>query len=140
MKRFVVFIVFILFMLVCQSAIAENYHVMEVRPDGRSATVVFHIPIPDENNSASYSLRSAVSDREGGASFVSILPWALAAQEQTDLENGVLFEHVESVSFLADDTNLQKQTKIDNRFTVLSTSVVNKIQAILKFWHLERNI
>lgn len=134
------FVVLILFMLICSPVIASDYHVLSISPNGRSANVVFHIPIPDVNNSVSYSLRSALSERENGANFISQVPWVLEVQEQTDLENGVLFEHVESVKFLALDTNLQKQTKIDNRFTALSITVVNKIQAILKFWHLDRSV
>ena len=137
MKRIVVLI---LFMLIALPVFAEDYHVLRVSEDGRKAQVAFHIPIPDTNNTASYSYRSAVSEYVGGAGFVSQIRWVLEAQEQTDLENGVLYEHVQSVNFASSDSNGQKQTKIDDKFTSLSISVLSKIQAKLKFWHLSRDV
>lgn len=137
MKRFVVLILFI---LICRGVYAENYHVLSVSPNGRNATVVFHIPIADTNNAVAYSYNTALSEYVGGVGFVSQVPWGLAALEQADLENGVLFEHVESINFLNVDTDGQKQAKIDDRFTALSVSILARVRAILKFWHLNRDV
>ncbi len=117
----------------------ENYHVKTQTKNARNAVVVFHIPIPDDTNAVGYSLRSAVSEYVGGAIFISEVPW-LGGTETADLQNGNLLEVVETVSFLAADNNAQKQTKIDNRFTILETNSVTKIKTILKFWRLNRNV
>lgn len=117
----------------------SNYHVKTQIKTARTAVVVFHIAMPDDTNSASYSLRSAVSEYVDGANFTSAVSW-IAAQELTDLQNGLLFEVVETIKFLAADSNTQKQTKIDNRYTALTTSTVDKMKTILKFWHLNRDI
>jgi hypothetical protein len=98
--------------------------------------VVFHIPIPVEDNSAGKPLRGAVSESTGGTSQV---PW-IDAGELAQLGNGELYEHSETVGFLAADSNVQKQAKIDARFTALSTSVLNRARATLKFWGLNRNL
>lgn len=115
----------------------SNYHVKSITPNGRDAQVVFHIPIPIENNSANIALRTAVSQYIG--IFTSVVPW-ITAGEVTQLEAGELFEHSEIVKFLAADTNAQKQTKIDNRYTTLSTNILDKTREILKFWGLDRNV
>ena len=114
----------------------SNYHVKSITPNGRKASVVFHIPIPVENNGAGRALRDAVSEFKGGTSQV---PWIDPA-ELTQLGNGELYEHSETVGFLAADSNAQKQAKIDARFTALSTSVLDKARATLKFWGLNRDL
>lgn len=116
----------------------SNYHIKSVTPNGRTANVVFHIPIPVENNSAGVSLRTAISQYIG-SSFVSAVPWIDSA-EATQLTNGELYEHPEIVSFLAADTDGQKQTKIDDKYTVLSVNILDKIRTILKFWGKDRNV
>lgn len=114
----------------------SNYHIKQITPDGRKASVVFHIPIPIENNSAGVALRNAVSQYTGGTSQV---PWIDPA-ELTQLGTGELYEHSEMVGFLAADTNAQKQAKVDARFTALSMGVVEKVRTILKFWGKDGDI
>ena len=116
-----------------------NYHVKTVSEDGRNAIVVFHISIPIEQNSASIDLRTALSQSIDSSNFVSEVPW-IAGAELTQIQNGELYEHVETVKFLAEDSDLQKQTKIDNRYTALITGAVAKARAVLKFWGKDRNI
>jgi hypothetical protein len=114
-----------------------NYHVKAISPDGRKAQVVFHIFIPIENNSAGVALRTAVSQYIG--TFVSQVSWILQS-EIDQIEAGELYEHSETVGFLAADTNAQKQTKIDDRYTALSASILGKVKEILKFWGKDRNV
>ena len=118
---------------------ANDYHVLSMRADGRTANIVFHIPIPVENNSTGTSLRTALSQYIDGANYVSKVPW-IQPGELTQIQNGELYEHSKTVKFLAADTNGQKQTKIDNRYTSLATTALNKIRAILKFWGMDRNV
>lgn len=124
----------------------SNYHVRNVSENGRNATVIFHIPIPDENNSVPISLRTALSEyikpeNEDGTwgPFQSGLQ-GIGASELTSLQNGELFEYIESVQFKAADNNAQKQTKIDDEYTTLTTVALNKIRVHLKFWGLNRNV
>lgn len=64
----------------------------------------------------------------------------ISAGELTQLGTGELYEHSETVTFLAADTNGQKQAKIDARYTALSTSILEKARTILKFWGLDRDL
>lgn len=114
-----------------------NYHVKTITADGRKANVVFHIPIPVENNGAGVSLRTALSQHMG--TFESKVPW-LAGQEVADLQNGELYEQPETVTFLAADSNAQKQAKIVARYATLSVSVPSKVRATLKFWGLDGSV
>ncbi len=123
----------------------SNYHVRMIRDDGREASVIFHIPIPNENNSAPISLRTAVSQfikprNDDGTYGVFKSQIEALGAEETQLQNGELYEHVEVVKFLAADNNAQKQTKIDNRYTALTTGILNRIRANLKFWGFDRNV
>lgn len=125
---------------------AENYHVLGVAENGRSANVIFHVPIPVENNSANISLRTALAsyiktrETDGTFSAFNSAFEAVSAGELTQLRAGELHEHRAIVKFLAADTDLQKQTKIDNKYTVLTTSVLAKIRAILKFYGKNRDV
>ncbi len=131
--------VFIL-MLIASPVFASDYHILKLSKNGRSAQVAFHISIPDVNNSASYSYRSAVSEYVGGVNFVSQVPWALVAQEQTDLEAGLLYEVIGNVHFAALDNNAQKQAKIDAKFTSISADALSELQAVLAFWQFNRDV
>lgn len=124
----------------------SNYHVRNISVNGRNATVIFHIPILDENNSVPIPLRTALSEyikprNEDGTygTFQSQLQ-SIAAGELTQLQSGELFEHSEAVKFLAADNDSQKQTKIDNRFTALEISVVSRVRTQLKFWGKNRDV
>ena len=136
MKALLIICVFALFTPILY---AHDYHVMGMRKDGRKAQVVFHIPIPNENNAASMSLQTALSEYIDGTNFVSKYPGTLGA-ELIEIQNGSLYEQVEAISFLAADSNAQKQAKIDAKFTSLSVVVVTKIRNILKFWGLDRDV
>ena len=113
----------------------NNYHVKSITTDGRKANVVFHIPIPVENNSASVALRTAVAQYIGA--FTSQVPW-ITGGETTQLEAGELYEYSETILFEGGATDLEKQTTIDNRYNTLTTSVLNRIRTVLKFWGKDR--
>lgn len=141
-----ILIISIAIFLFVNIAKAENYHVLAVAENGRSANVIFHIPIPVENNSASVALRTALAsyiktqDTDGTFLAFNSVFEAVGAGELTQLRAGELYEYRAIVKFLAADTNGQKQTKIDNKYTELTTSVLSKIRAILKFHGLNRDV
>lgn len=123
-----------------------HYHVKTQREDGRSADIVFHIPIPIEDNSAGVSLRTAVSEyvkprnNDGSYGTFNSKIQGIDAGELTQLQNGELFEVSESVDFLAADTNGDKLAKIEARYTALTTGALTKTRSLLKFWGLEANV
>lgn len=122
-----------------------DWHVQGITDDGRYATVVFHIDIPNENNSTPISLRTAVAEsirprnQDGTYGIFQSALVSIDALELTALQNGSKYEVVSTISFLADDTNLQKQNKIEAKFTALSTNVLNKLREKLKFWNKSGN-
>ncbi len=124
----------------------SNYHVKNISENGRNATVVFHIPMPDENNSVPVSLRLALSEyvkprNDDGTygTFQSQLQ-GITAGELTQLQNGDLYERQETVKFLAADTDGQKQTKIDDRYRTLTITALDSIRTQLKFWGKDRDV
>ena len=134
-----ILLIICVFALFSPTLYAHDYHVMNMRKDGRAAQVVFHVEILDENNAVGISLQTALKEYIDGANFVSKYP-GIAGTELIDIQNGSLYEQVETVVFLAADTNGQKQAKIDNKFISLSASVLNKTREILKFWGLDRDV
>jgi hypothetical protein len=120
----------------------SNYHVRAQNETERSASIIFHIPIPTENNGAGVALRTALSEyikpqQDDGSfgEFNSRLQ-GIDAGELTQLRNGELYEHYATMSFSEGDTNAQKKTKIEDRYAALTTGALNKIRKILKFWGL----
>ena len=124
----------------------SDYHVKEISKNGRRASVIFHIPIPIENNVASIALRVAVSEyiqsqaEDGSWSAFNSVLIGIEASELTQLRAGELYEISETVNFLTADTNGQKQTKLDNRYIALTISKLDAIRAILKFWGKSRDV
>ena len=124
----------------------SDYHVLGQNQKEHRADVVFHIPIADENNSVGVNLRTAVSqyvrprlDDGSLGDFQSEVSW-ITAPESALLQSGDLFEHSEIFEYLQDETDLQKQTKIDARYTTLKTKVLDKIRKVLQFWGKDRDV
>jgi hypothetical protein len=115
----------------------SNYHVLDMTTKEHEVQVIFHIPIPDENNNANINLRTALTQYKSQKS--SQVPW-IGAAELTDMENGLLYEHRETIMFDANLSLAQKRTIIDNRYTVLATSIVSQIRSRLKFWGMDRDV
>jgi hypothetical protein len=118
----------------------SNYHVLESFKNDR-ATIAFHIPVPVENNGVSVPLRTAVAQYVSGEAVTQV-PWLLAdfPAEHAQIQNGEIYEQVETVEYDANLTNAQKQAQMDNRFAVLNTAVVNRLRDVLKFWGFNRDV
>lgn len=118
----------------------SNYHITDLSPKEDKVKVIFHIPIPDENNSAGVNLRTALAQYISNAGITaSAVPWDVSSEE-TQILNGMLYEHSETVYVDANLTLVQKRNIIDARYTVLTTQAVSKIQSILKYWGLNRDV
>ncbi len=98
--------------------------------------VVFHIPVPDENNQVGVSLRAAVTQwREDLASDV---PW-ISSIEQDQIAAGEIYELAETIKVDGNLTLAQKRDVVDARYTALTTAGINRLRNILAYWGLDRN-
>ncbi len=119
----------------------SDWHIKNISDDGRKARVVFHIPVPAGNNSASpvKTWQECVSEfiktkAEDGSWNEFFSDLENIGAELTDLRNGSLFEVVETVRFAELDNNAEKKTKIDNEFTATVADVQSRLAARLRFW------
>lgn len=121
----------------------SNYHVLAVTPKLTKAQVIFHIPIPVENNTAGVSLRLALYQYQGNATIVSAIPDHATnfSAENANIQSGAIYEYQKTVVFTnANSTPVQKQTEMDNMYTSLDVSVLAKIRKVLKYWGKHRNV
>jgi len=117
----------------------SNWHALKMDKEEDGVRVAFHIPIPDENNSASVNLRIALKQwLEEDLEIGSQVPWITT--EITDIQSGALYEHVTNIKFDANLTLAQKRTIIDGKYTTYSTSIVDRIRSEFKFWGMDRDV
>lgn len=114
----------------------SNYHVLEVNDKQDRATVAFHIGVPSEINAVSVNLRTAIVQHLAPESQVPFVD----SSEQTQIANGEIYEHIEHVEFNAHLTLAEKRTIIDNRYTVLASSILDKIRSRYEFYGLSRDV
>ncbi len=127
----------------------SNYHVQTISSNGRSARVIFHVPVNAGNNDAvpPMSWQDAVAeyirpqDPETGTfgTWVSQLQ-GIQAGELGDLQSGALLEIVDNVGFAAADTDVEKRNKMDVRFAEITIEQIQELSAKLKFWGFARDI
>jgi hypothetical protein len=140
MKQLTKIWLILLVMIVFYSqAIASDYHVLTINPKADNPRVAFHIPVPNELNSAGINFRVAVKTDIGQT---SIVPWLEAdfPTEYIAIQNGEIYERIETVQVNANASDLAKRTAIDARFTTLSVGVPNYIRTIYKFWGMNRDV
>ena len=78
----------------------SNYHILSSNIHLSIVDVAFHIPVPDENNSAGVSLRLAVKykyqyNKVDNFSLVPNLEIDFPT-EYSDIQNGIIYEKFES--------------------------------------------
>ena len=118
-----------------------NYHILSGRPDGNQLTVVFHLPVPDENNAVGLNYRTALMHHQGGGSIQSAVPDDLLGDgEQAALDSGALYELVWQYNTRPGDSLLDKRNELDARFTQLSSAVAGQIEAQLEFYGYGRDV
>jgi len=117
-----------------------DYHILRGSADGNSLTVVFHVPIPDQNNTAGINLRTALSELNGG-SVESVLPSnRLGTGEQAALDAGALYEHVFEYHTRPGMDAAEKQAELDQRYSNLSTGIANQVANQLEYWGYGRDV
>lgn len=141
MKR--ILAVFIL-MLITSPVIASDWHILATNgPDGRRATVVIHIPVGENYNSAyptpllwSAALAEYIktNNEDGTFSDYNSPLQSISAPELADIRAGYVLEKVIIVLFGKNDSNAQKLAAIQAAYTEQSTLLFDKLKVILKFW------
>lgn len=109
----------------------SNYHILDAHEKGHKVRVVFHIAIPNEDNAAGVNKRIALTQYKP---FTESAYAATSQAEKDQLIAGELYEHVETVKFDGEMTNIQKLQAVANRYTDLSIAMPTKLGKVLKFW------
>lgn len=117
-----------------------NYHTLEASEKDHKIHVVFHIPVPDEDNEVGWNLRLCLKYYQPFIS--SIIPYlaTLAPTEVTALQNGELYEHSEVMGVCATLTNSEKIALVDARYAQLIMEIQNKLRKQLKYYGFGKNI
>lgn len=115
-----------------------DYHVLAGSHDGNSFQVVMHFPIPSAVNRANVNYRTALVASLGGAQ-PSRVPGLLAA-EQTQLDAGELYEHVENVHTHPGEAAASFRDRVDALYTARRTEFQAKMQRRLDYWGFSRTV
>lgn len=112
----------------------SDYHILE-SPDIDRVRVVYHINVPSELNAANVDLSSALVQylTQDGASITSACP-DTNATELASLQGGTKYEHIETITFDGNLSDVDKRTEVENRYTFISTKGVAYLRKTLKFW------
>lgn len=117
-----------------------DYHVLNTDRSGNALRVVFHIPVPDVTNDASYSIRTALVEWQGGsASIESACPF-ITAGELTQMQAGEVYEIVVELASNPSEDLPAKQTRLDAQHAAQVTEAQALITTALKYWGYDRII
>jgi hypothetical protein len=113
----------------------SDYHIQTQDDEKKSASVVFHIPIPASGtNEANLSWRDAIVREQGGsANITSVLP-NIEATEDTKLKAGELLEVSRAVNFSSKNlTPAERNAEIVTFFNNLVSEIVAEKQITLEW-------
>ena len=118
----------------------SDYHIVDgdLEGEGTAYTVVFHVPVPNENNAISVNLRTALA-QDTEVSKASKVPW-LSQAHKDSLTNGEVFEVILAYRRDPNNTLGQDQAAIDVLFTNKSSAVQNKLRDRYRFWGHDRDV
>lgn len=119
----------------------SDYHVLESDRyrRGKNFIVVFHIPVPDQDNEVGVNLRTALSEMRG--TVPSRVPAnRLGAGEQAALDAGELYEHFWTYRARAGMTLIERRDELDTKFTALSGNIVGILMDVLAYWGYSRDV
>lgn len=100
----------------------SDYHVLTVSRKNDAANVVFHVPVPSQMNFAGVNLQEALREYLQGNIEDGVIKSAyprITAGELTDVQNGAIYEHVDTVRFSAHASKSEKRDAIDAQFNAL---------------------
>ena len=101
-----------------------HYHILQQEPKGRTARVVFHVPVPATGkNEADLTWRDAVVLDQGGSGQITSILTNIEPTEDTQLKAGEIVEQAETVRFSSVNlTPAQKKAEIEARFNKVKIS------------------
>ena len=123
----------------------SDIHVLTTNRKG-SVSVVFHIPVPEENNSAvpPVSYRTAIvnSGKAVTSMTVGVGPGEITQAEADDIASGAVYEHSTSLPLASSGTEpAQHQAALRDLYARTKTDVLSKLQRQLKYFgHTESEV
>ena len=123
----------------------SDYHILQINETHRgimeTVTVVFHIPIPDQNNDAGVPYRTAVASLVNAES-ISAVPWLQTdfSDEHTAIQAGAVYEASRSVRLPAGLTPVQKRDRLDAYYNHIKSEILSEIQDRMAFWGFNRDV
>ena len=118
----------------------SNYHILSADKYGNSFSVVFHIPVPDQDNDVGYSYRTAIVEWQGGAANIASSVPFISGAELTQMQAGELYEVSETFNSNPIETLTQKRDRLDIRYGELVTEVQADFQDSLGYWGYNRDV
>ena len=116
----------------------SNYHVLQTDRAGNALTVVFHVAVPDQNNLAGYSYRTALTEMRG-TPVVSAVPY-ITVGEQTSLDEGSLEEVTRQLDSNPSEDLSAKQARLDAAYAGVVTITQTRIQTQLEYYGHDRDV
>ena len=129
----------------------SNYHVLYMNRKRTEATVVYHIPIPDEDNHAQnnsgnnfHNLRDALVEylTQGGATITTMVPNLETefASEWSDIQSGAIYEYSETRGLNGNFDDSQRFSKWDDRYNTLETRWQRRWRRMLRLWGSDKDV
>lgn len=121
-----------------------DIHVLTTEADGR-VNVVFHIAVPDSDNSVSVNWRTAlVNSGRGGTTSMTEGSGAgqITTDERSQVESGALYEYRGSLDLDGSGQSTEgRRSVLRSRYTSRKESILAGLQAELKFFgHIDSEV
>jgi hypothetical protein len=118
----------------------SDYHILDGDGTGEdSYRVVFHVPVPNENNLVGVNLQAAVA-QDHERSHTSLIDHMIVQAERSALTNGELVEILYAYRRDPNKTLSETRDELDQLFTQGTAKIQNRIRAEYKFWGYIRDV
>ena len=118
----------------------SDYHILQADRYGNAYSVVFHVPVPDQDNEVTYSYRTAIVEWQGGAVGISSQVPFISGAELTQLQAGELYEVARIFNSNPNESLAQKRDKLDVMFVDIVTATQADFQDKLGYWGYDRDV
>ena len=116
----------------------SDYHILAGRADGNYFTIVFHLPVPDTDNTVGFNHQDIVT-AQLGAEWTSAVPHITIAEED-QIKAGELYELIWGYDTHPGIPLLDKRSELDAKFTAFSASVITQLENRFEFYGLDRDV
>lgn len=112
----------------------SNYHIRKTSDDLKTVSVVFHVPIPDANNTVGVNWRSALVLELGGADAISSVLTDISTEEESAMKAGSIYEVSRTVRFSSlNITNAERLAEVEAAYTTTASEMIAEKQVTLNF-------